>query len=201
MNSSQKAGKSKSSKTKKGGNFLGAIGDLVAPTGWGSFATAAALVGIDQADSALRRKKSEKSSAKKGGMRGGTPEEDVLAVMRNNRWLTNAFLRLYNHAYTLEDQAVSNELRSKLNNLIDKEIKYREALLQEITNTEYKTLITSSIKGLKKLQQNENGSYNNFKLYYSQMLKFQPNINGSPVNNTLSNLDIKYSNNKYKNKD
>jgi len=71
MNSSQKAGKSKSSKTKKGGNFLGAVGDLVAPTGWGSFATAAVLVGMDQADSALRRKKSEKSSAKKGGMRGG----------------------------------------------------------------------------------------------------------------------------------
>lgn len=199
MNSSQKAGKSKGSKTKKGGNFLGAIGDLVAPTGWGSFATAAVLVGMDQADSALRRKKSEKSSVKKGGMRGGTPEEDALAVMRNNRWLTNAFLRLYNHAYTLEDKAASDELRLKLNNLIEKEIKYREALYKEITNTEYKTLITSSIKGLKKLQQNENGSYNNFKLYYSQMLKFQPNINGSPVNKTLSNLEIKYSNNKYKN--
>lgn len=199
MNSSQKAGKSKSSKTKKGGNFLGAVGDLVAPTGWGSFATAAVLVGMDQADSALRRKKSEKSSVKKGGMRGGTPEEDALAVMRNNRWLTNAFLRLYNHAYTLEDKAASDELRLKLNNLIEKEIKYREALYKEIKNTEYKTLITSSIKGLKKLQQNENGSYNNFKLYYSQMLKFQPNINGSPVNKTLSNLEIKYSNNKYKN--
>lgn len=200
MNSSQKAGKSKSSKTKKGGNFLGAIGDLVAPTGWGSFATAAVLVGMDQADSALRRKKSEKSSVKKGGMRGGTPEEDALAVMRNNRWLTNAFLRLYNHAYTLEDKAAS-DIRSKLNNLIDKEIKYREALLQKLTNQSYIEIFQNNIKNLKKLQQNENGSYNNFKLYYSQMLKFQPNINGSPVNNTLSNLDIKYSNNKYKNKD
>ena len=56
--------------SKKGGNFLGSIGELVAPTGWGSFATAAALVGIDRADAAFRRKKSEKSSAKKGGMFG-----------------------------------------------------------------------------------------------------------------------------------
>jgi hypothetical protein len=72
MNPSQKAGKSKSSKTKKGGNFLGSIGDLVAPTGWGPFATAAGLLALDRADSALRRGKSTKNSAKKGGMRGGS---------------------------------------------------------------------------------------------------------------------------------
>ncbi len=62
----------KKSGSKKGGNFLGAVGDLVAPTGWGSFATAAALVGIDQADAAFRRRKSGKSSAKKmsGGAEG-----------------------------------------------------------------------------------------------------------------------------------
>ena len=192
MNSSQKAGKSKSSKTKKGGNFLGAIGDLVAPTGWGSFATAAVLVGMDQADSALRRKKSEKSSAKKGGMRGGKPEEDALAVIQNNLSLTNKFLRLYNHAYTLEDKAASDELRLKLNNLIEKEIKYREDLLQKFTD--YKTLITSSIKGLKKLQQYGNESYNRFRQYYDQSLILQPNINGSSVNNTLSYLETKYKN-------
>jgi hypothetical protein len=65
-----KTTKSKTS-TKKGGNFLGTVGDLVAPTGWGPFATAAALVGLDRVDAALRRGKSTKSSAKKGGMRGG----------------------------------------------------------------------------------------------------------------------------------
>jgi hypothetical protein len=193
MNSLQKTEKSKSSRSKKGGNFLGSVGDLVAPTGWESFATAAALVGIDQVNSALRREKSEKSSVKKGGMRGGTPEEEALIVMQNNRWLTNAFLRLYKHAYTLEDQAAS-ELRSKLNNLIDKEIKYREALLQKITHIAYKTLIPNSIQGLKNLQKYGNGSHNNFNLYYTQMLQVQPNINGSPVNKTLSNLDAKYSN-------
>ena len=199
MNSLQKAGKSKSSRSKKGGNFLGTVGDLVAPTGWGSFATAAALVGIDQVDSALRRKKSEKSSVKKGGMRGGTPEEDALIVLQNNRWLTNAFLRLYKHAYTLEDQAAS-DLRSKLNNLIDKEIKYRESLLQKITHEGYKKIFPNSIINLKNLQKYGNGSYNNFNSYHTQMLELQPNINGSPVNKTLSNLETKYSNkNKYKN--
>jgi hypothetical protein len=65
--------KTKSKTTKKGGNFLGTVGDLVAPTGWGPFATAAALVGLDRVDAALRRGKSTKSSAKKGGMRGGDP--------------------------------------------------------------------------------------------------------------------------------
>ena len=69
--SSKTSTKTTKSKTpKKGGNFLGSIGELVAPTGWGSFATAAALVGIDQASTALRRGKSEKSSAKKGGAPG-----------------------------------------------------------------------------------------------------------------------------------
>lgn len=62
----------KKSSSKKGGNFLGAVGDLVAPTGWGPFATAAGLLALDRADSALRRGKSTKSSAKKGGMRGGS---------------------------------------------------------------------------------------------------------------------------------
>ena len=68
MNSSHYGGKSKSSKSKKGGNFLGAVGDLVAPAGWESFATTAGLFALDRADAALRRGKSEKSSAvKKGG--------------------------------------------------------------------------------------------------------------------------------------
>jgi len=65
-NSAKKGGQLKTS-SKKGGNFLGAVGDLVAPTGWESFATAAGLLAIDRADAALRRGKSEKSSVKKGG--------------------------------------------------------------------------------------------------------------------------------------
>ena len=74
---SSKTTKSKSS-SKKGGNFLGAVGDLVAPSGWETFATTAGLFALDRADSALRRGKSEKSSAKKGGMSGGTPASNKL---------------------------------------------------------------------------------------------------------------------------
>jgi hypothetical protein len=48
-------------KPKKGGNFLGSIGELVAPTGWESFASAAALLAIDRADAALRRFKKRMS--------------------------------------------------------------------------------------------------------------------------------------------
>ena len=110
----------KKSGSKKGGNFLGAVGELVAPAGWGSFATAAALVGIDQADAAFRRGKSEKSSVKKGGapnnnlktrhpyelLSGIRPDADneAMRILQSNRYLTNAFLRLYNHAYHLESE-------------------------------------------------------------------------------------------------
>jgi hypothetical protein len=65
------------SKSKaKGGNFLGAVGDLVAPTGWGSFATAAGLLALDRADAALRRGTKEKKEKMKGGkkMKGGLCE-------------------------------------------------------------------------------------------------------------------------------
>jgi len=50
-----------SKKPKKGGNFLGSIGELVAPTGWESFASTAALLAIDRADAALRRFKKKMS--------------------------------------------------------------------------------------------------------------------------------------------
>ena len=62
------------SKSKtKGGNFLGSVGDLVAPTGWGPFATAAGLLALDRADAALRRGTKEKKEKMKGGkkMKGG----------------------------------------------------------------------------------------------------------------------------------
>jgi len=67
---------SKTTKTRskaKGGNFLGAIGDLVAPTGWGPFASAAGLLALDRADAALRRK------AKKVKMNGGECESIPLS--------------------------------------------------------------------------------------------------------------------------
>ena len=63
----KKTTKTTKSGSKKGGNFLGSVGELIAPTGWGSFATAAGLLALDRADAAYRRGKSTKSSAKKGG--------------------------------------------------------------------------------------------------------------------------------------
>ena len=66
MNSSQKGGKSKSSNSKKGGNFLGSVSELFVPTGWESFATAAGLLAIDRADAAFRRSRNS-SKKQKGG--------------------------------------------------------------------------------------------------------------------------------------
>jgi hypothetical protein len=71
MNSSQKGGKSKSSrssssKSKKGGNFLGSASELFVPTGWESFATAAGLLAVEQASEAFRRSKNS-SKKQKGG--------------------------------------------------------------------------------------------------------------------------------------
>jgi hypothetical protein len=71
---SSDAKKTKKSKAK-GGNFLGAIGDLVAPTGWGPFATAAGLLALDRADAALRRGTKEKKEKMKGGKCDKNPEE------------------------------------------------------------------------------------------------------------------------------
>lgn len=60
----------KTTKTRsksKGGNFLGSVGDLVAPTGWGPFATAAGLFAVDRVSAALRKGTKEKKEKMKGG--------------------------------------------------------------------------------------------------------------------------------------
>jgi hypothetical protein len=69
MNSSQKGGKikSSSSKSKKGGNFLGSVSELFVPTGWENFAAAAGLLAIDRADAAFRRSKNSNKKQKGGG--------------------------------------------------------------------------------------------------------------------------------------
>ena len=76
----KKSKKSTTARSKaKGGNFLGAVGDLVAPTGWGPFATAAGLFALDRADAALRRGTKEKKEKMKGGkkMKGGLCQESA----------------------------------------------------------------------------------------------------------------------------
>ena len=73
------------SKSKaKGGNFLGTVGDLVAPTGWGPFATAAGLLALDRVDAALRRGTKEKKEKMKGGkkMKGGLGQDELAEECR-----------------------------------------------------------------------------------------------------------------------
>ena len=57
--------------SKKGGNFLGSVGELVAPIGWESFVTTAGLFALDRADAAFRRGNGKANKAdKKSGGRG-----------------------------------------------------------------------------------------------------------------------------------
>ena len=117
----------KKSSSKKGGNFLGAVGDLVAPTGWGPFATAAGLLALDRADAALRRGKSVKNSAKKGGMRGGFTIEHLQKIQKNfesknsndlSVYISenyNKFLKLYN--LYLQNKETNNGKSDLLNEM------------------------------------------------------------------------------------
>jgi hypothetical protein len=52
--------KKKVKKLKNGGNFLGSVGELVAPTGWEGFVTTAGLFALDRADSFLRKRNQKK---------------------------------------------------------------------------------------------------------------------------------------------
>jgi hypothetical protein len=212
MNSSQNGGKSKSLRSKKGGNFLGSVGELVAPSGWESFATTAGLFALDRADAALRR---GKSSAKKGGMRGGNPMEEARLIQQNNSNLIYAFLRLCGYAFIKENR---DEIYKKLKTLLEKEIKYREKIIRLIQNEEMMTFLANSLIDLKYIyefvdkfvdktknlnQKRKNyANYIGLGLYRNEYRQKHPNIkiNDLPSHNkTLSNLEEKYSNNKYRN--
>ena len=101
------------SKSKaKGGNFLGTIGDLVAPTGWGPFATAAGLLALDRADAALRRGTKEKKEKMKGGkkMKGGgcdnmSKHESSVLIKRPDALNNKNDLQEYN---TLKGNVIQN---------------------------------------------------------------------------------------------
>ena len=100
--SAKKGGESMSSSScKKGGNFLGTVGELVAPSGWETFDTTAGLFALDRADAALRRGKKTKSSVKKGGMRGGNEYDDeAVRILENNEEIHKMFKTLYKYAYS-----------------------------------------------------------------------------------------------------
>jgi len=121
----------KSTGSKKGGNFLGSIGELVAPTGWGSFATTAALVGIDQADSAFRMRKSTKSSVKKmsgGGAEGNKNPLDILIEKykiikntKNRKIPVNFYNNAMSYLYLLRKKNMS-KFESELKRFEDEQI-------------------------------------------------------------------------------
>ena len=73
----KKGSTNEKSYSKKGGNFLGSVGELVAPSGWESFVTTAGLFALDRADSVFRRgkgksDKEDKKSGRKMNRGGGT---------------------------------------------------------------------------------------------------------------------------------
>jgi len=94
----KKSSTTRSKSKAKGGNFLGAVGDLVAPTGWGPFATAAGLLALDRADAALRRGTKEKKEKMKGGkkMKGGLCETEYkhgfVTVKQDNGGIKNEYI-------------------------------------------------------------------------------------------------------------
>jgi len=158
-----KTTKSKTS-TKKGGNFLGTVGDLVAPTGWGPFATAAGLLALDRADAALRRGKSTKSNAKKGGMRGGNQYDDEarLILETSNQEIVNKYQQNLNNAYKKGKQGeyIALDLYKEL----EQKINEREKLLELVSDTNIKNRLQSSIKRLEqKLFQESRTKYREFK--------------------------------------
>ena len=94
------------SKSKaKGGNFLGAVGDLVAPTGWGPFATAAGLLALDRADAAFRRGTKEKKEKMKGGkkMKGGLCEYEYKHGIVKEKQYNGGIKEVYEYRICCKD--------------------------------------------------------------------------------------------------
>lgn len=160
----------KKSSSKKGGNFLGAVGDLVAPTGWGPFATAAGLLALDRADSALRRGKSTKSSAKKGGMRGGNEYDDeAIRILQNNSSLHQMFKTLYKYAHSAKISAPNDTRPSvpAIDKFIKQELENRRNLAKGISDVTLQAQILESLKDLESLQQIGSNSPRGFSNYNS----------------------------------
>lgn len=112
--STKKTTKTTKSRSKKGGNFLGSVGDLVAPTGWGSFATAAGLLALDGLDSTYRRSSKKEKTGEVKKMKGGlcqqkkTGEIKQITIGSSN----GASGMLFNH-YNGKNAIFKNKLNSE----------------------------------------------------------------------------------------
>jgi hypothetical protein len=101
-------------KSKKGGNFLGSVGELVAPTGWEGFASAAALLAFNRANAALRR-----GSKKMSGGHHGTSERSFYKHMNAlgikydqgaKKWMKDFKVVIDPHSYTTRIPITDNNL-------------------------------------------------------------------------------------------
>jgi len=109
----------------------------VAPTGWESFATTAGLFAIDRADAALRRKKSEKSSVKKGGMKGGFSlkeleniQQKIIELYGESGYIATKYQKFFN----LYKQYAENKIKG---NFIPDDAKSYWSIFGEMSNLLY----------------------------------------------------------------
>jgi hypothetical protein len=97
----KKTTKSKSdTKSRKGGNFLGSVGELAAPSGWKSFTSPAALLATNREDASLRRGSDEKK--KMSGGHGKTRKH----IFNKNMDRLNISYSDYYQAWKLQDKTV-----------------------------------------------------------------------------------------------
>ena len=109
----------------------------MAPTGWESFATTAGLFAIDRADAALRRKKSEKSSVKKGGMKGGFSlkeleniQQKIIELYGESGYIATKYQKFFN----LYKQYAENKIKG---NFIPDDAKSYWSIFGEMSNLLY----------------------------------------------------------------
>lgn len=142
----------KTTKTRskaKGGNFLGAVGDLVAPTGWGPFATAAGLLAVDRVSAALRRGTKEKKEKMKGGkkMKGGLIEDCRVESHVN---ISKVVPMEFNLFSLIDRLPLNNSIRKKfMNEYYNKKVSFNDSMtIFYIKNTDntYSLKITGNMK-------------------------------------------------------
>jgi hypothetical protein len=161
--------KKSANKTKKGGNFLGSVGELVAPTGWESFASAAGLLAIDRADSMLRREK-KKNTIKGGGHRSKEEKEKKTRFREIMGW---RLIPSFNRRNNVQREFMAGET---VNSSGQKIISYPnhdliDYIIEQDKKHKYETPI--SIELFKQIKSNFNKIMNNKKKEKEELNKIQ----------------------------
>lgn len=166
----KKTNSKSSSKTKKGGNFLGSIGELVAPTGWESFVTTAGLFALDRADAALRREKKEKKNTMKGGHKSKAEKEKMRRFREIMGWKLIQGSNSYNRDQSpfMAGDTVNSSKKKIIFYPNDDLINY---IIEQDKIHEYKTPI--SVELFKQLESNFKNIMNNIKKEQEELNKIQ----------------------------